>query len=306
MTKTAFISHPDCLLHEMGSMHPEQPARITAIKSHLQQQGLWEKLQIIEAEKAEDKELAQTHSPDYVSSIRAAAPEYGEVSLDPDTSMNPHSLNAALYAAGGAILATDLVLEGKINNAFCCVRPPGHHAEKNRVMGFCLFNNVAVAAHHALAKGIKRVAILDFDVHHGNGTEDIFLKDERVLFCSTFQHPYYPFSSLESSRAGIIKSPLEAGAGSEEFRNAVTNDWLPALESFKPEMIFVSAGFDAHEDDFLASLNFTDDDYQWVTQIIKKAAEKHAKGRIVSCLEGGYNLDSLGRGAAAHIAELLK
>ena len=219
--------------------------------------------------------------------------------------MNPHSLTAARHAAGAVVLATDLVLSGECRTAFCAVRPPGHHAERNRAMGFCLFNNVAVGAAHALAQGVARVAIVDFDVHHGNGTEDIFSDDPRVLMVSTFQHPLYPYSGLDNPAPNMVNIPLSAGTGSAGFRDAVTDHWLPALERHRPEVIFVSAGFDAHREDPLAGLKLVEDDYAWVTRQLVAIAARHAKGRIVSTLEGGYGLSALGRSATEHIRELV-
>jgi acetoin utilization deacetylase AcuC-like enzyme len=219
--------------------------------------------------------------------------------------MCPHSLDAAQHAAGAVVLATDLVLAGECRTAFCAVRPPGHHAERNRAMGFCLFNNVAVGAAHALANGLERVAIVDFDVHHGNGTEEIFSGDPRVLMVSTFQHPLYPYSGLDNPASNMVNIPLSAGAGGAEFRDAVADHWLPALERFRPEMLFVSAGFDAHREDPLAGLKLVEDDYAWVTRQLVAVAARHSKGRIVSSLEGGYGLSALGRSATEHIRELI-
>ena len=245
------------------------------------------------------------HDPRYVTAIENAAPRQGVIHLDPDTAMNPHTLNAALRAAGAAVLATDLVIGGKAENAFCSVRPPGHHAERGRAMGFCLFNNVAVAAAHALARHhLARVAVVDFDVHHGNGTETMFCNDERVLMVSTFQHPFYPYSGTAGRSERMVNIPLAAGSGSREFRDAVTTHWLPALERFKPEMVFFSAGFDAHRDDDMAMLQWVEADYAWVTQQLKAVADEHARGRIVSLLEGGYELHALGRSVATHLKVL--
>ena len=235
----------------------------------------------------------------------AAVPARGLVHLDPDTAMNPHTMKAAKRAAGAAVLATDRVIRGQAEAAFCSVRPPGHHAERARAMGFCLFNNVAVAAAHALeGHGLKRVAIVDFDVHHGNGTEDIFRDDPRVLMVSTFQHPFYPYSGIEGRSERMVNIPLAAHSGGREFRDAVERHWLPALDAFRPEMLFVSAGFDAHRDDGMAMLNLVEADYAWVTERIKEAAGRTAGGRIVSVLEGGYELHALGRSVATHLKVL--
>ncbi|HMC13728.1 MAG TPA: histone deacetylase family protein [Gallionellaceae bacterium] len=303
--QTAYISHPDCLKHEMGEGHPECPARLGAIQDQLIASGLLHYLQQHDAPLATFEQLARVHSLQYIEAIRAASPQQGLVYLDPDTAMNPHSLNAALRAAGAVILAVDLVIEGKVENAFCAIRPPGHHAESARAMGFCLFNNVAVGVAHAMDKyGLRRIAIADFDVHHGNGTEEIFHDDPRVMLCSTFQHPYYPFRGEDSGNEHIINVPLPAGTGGAAFREAVTKYWLPALERFQPEMLFFSAGFDAHRDDDMAQFNLLEVDYTWVTQQIKDVAKKFCRGRIVSVLEGGYELNALGRSVLAHLKVL--
>jgi acetoin utilization deacetylase AcuC-like enzyme len=301
----AFISHADCLKHEMGAHHPERPERLSAIGDQLLASGLDSVLTKFEAPLATDEQLALVHPIEYVRAIRDAAPEHGTVHLDPDTAMNPHSLNAALRAAGAAVLAVDLVLKNEVKSAFCAVRPPGHHACRARPMGFCIFNNVAVAARHAIhAHGLQRVAIIDFDVHHGNGTEDIFENDENVLMASTFQHPFYPYSGTEDPAPNMVNVPLAAGSGSKELRKAVEQHWLPALDEFAPQLVVFSAGFDAHVEDDMAMLRFSDADYGWVTGQVKAVAERHAGGRMVSMLEGGYSLSALGRSAVQHIRVL--
>ncbi len=302
---TAFITHPDCLKHDMGAGHPEQPARLTAIEDQLIASGIDAHLQRYEAPLATDEQLARVHPVEYLRAIREAAPQTGRVHLDPDTAMNPHTLDAALRAAGSAVLAVDLIFQNRIQNAFCSVRPPGHHACRARPMGFCIFNNVAVAARHAIhAHGIERVAIIDFDVHHGNGTEEIFEADPAVLMASTFQHPFYPYSGTEMPAANMVNVPLPAGAGSKHFHDAVTQHWLPALDEFEPELVVFSAGFDAHIEDEMAMLQFKDADYRWVTEQVKAVADRHAKGRMVSMLEGGYALSALGRSVVQHLRVL--
>ena len=299
---TAFITHADCLKHDMGAHHPERPARLTAIEDQLIASGVGQYLTRYEAPLATDEQLARVHPLDYVRAIRDAAPHSGTVHLDPDTAMNPWTLQAALRAAGAAVLAVDLVLEKKVSSAFCAVRPPGHHACRARPMGFFIFNNVAVAARHALEQhGLERVAIIDFDVHHGNGTEDIFEDDDTVLMASTFQHPFYPYSGTESPARNMVNVPLPAGAGSREFREAVREAWIPALDEYQPQLVIFSAGFDAHAEDEMAMLRFSDADYAWVTEQLKAVADKHSGGRMVSMLEGGYALSALGRSAVQHI-----
>ena len=303
---TAFITHPDALLHIMDGSHPESPARITAIKNALIHRGIYQKLEIYEAPLASDAQLQRVHSPAYVQKIRALSPKAGLVRLDADTAMGPMSLSAALHASGAAILATDLVVQHKADNAFCCIRPPGHHAGRANSAGFCIFNNVAVGVAHAMEEyAIKRVAIIDFDVHHGDGTENIFKDDPRVMLCSTFQHPFYPHRGFDTRSATMINIPLTAESGRKEFQHAFEHEFLPALNRFKPEIIYVSAGFDAHADDPLANLALTNADYIWMTEFIKKVANQHAQGRVISVLEGGYQLKALAEAASSHIEALL-
>lgn len=302
---TAYITHSDCLKHDMGQDHPECPGRLMAIHDQLIASDLLNYLQIHEAPLATPAQLVRVHEAEYIETIFAIAPSDGIVAIDDETEMNPFTLQAALRAAGAAILATDLVMEKKVANAFCAVRPPGHHAESFRAMGFCFFNNVAVAAAHALQHyGLSRVAILDFDVHHGNGTEQMFKHNPNVMICSTFQHPLYPHSGLDNHETHIVNVPLPAGTDGQSFRHAIEQHWVPALESFQPEMYFISAGFDAHWQDDMAQLRLMEADYAWVTQRIKALADQHAQGRIVSVLEGGYELHALGRSVAAHIKVL--
>ncbi|SDY54087.1 histone deacetylase family protein [Nitrosomonas sp. Nm33] len=303
--QTAYITHPACLEHNMGYDHPESPERLRAIENELIASGIFPLLQQHQAPRVMHEQLARVHSGSYLKSIETVAPQHGLISLDADTFMNPFTLEAAYRAAGAVVLATDLVMIGKVENAFCNVRPPGHHATHDQAMGFCFFNNIAVGVAHAMAQyDLKRVAIADFDVHHGNGTEDILKHDPRVMLCSTFEHPFYPFCGADSSSDHIINVPLAAGTDSLAFRSAVTQHWLPALESFQPEMIFISAGFDAHREDDMAHLNLIESDYIWVTEQIKAIADKYAQKHIVSALEGGYALHALGRSATAHIKVL--
>ncbi len=302
----AFLRHDECQRHDMGAHHPECPARLGAVEDQLIASGLMGLLEVHEAPAATREQLLRVHTDDHVDTVISSAPGAGIVHLDPDTAMNPFTLQAALRAAGAAVLATDLVLTGKVRGAFCNVRPPGHHAERARAMGFCFFNNVAVAAAHALeAHGCSRVAIVDFDVHHGNGTEHIFRDDERVLMVSTFQHPFYPYSGTEGRSERMVNVPLAAYSTGRHFREAVESAWIPALAAFRPEVVFVSAGFDAHRDDDMASLALVEADYAWVTERLLEATRDSAAGRMVSLLEGGYDLGSLGRSAAAHLRAMI-
>ena len=302
---TAFITHGDCMKHDVGTYHPECPARLAAIDDQLIASGIGAYLEHHDAPLATLEQLVRVHPDAYVEAIRSARPARGIVHLDPDTAMNPSTWDAALRAAGAAVLATDLVALGKAENAFCSVRPPGHHATRTRAMGFCIFNNVAVGMMHALeAHGLERVAIIDFDVHHGNGTEAIFEGDERVLMASTFQHPFYPYSGTDSPAPNMVNVPLAAGTGSQGFRDAVERHWLPALDEFAPQMVFFSAGFDAHVEDDMAMLRLVDQDYAWVTGRVKAVTDRHTAGRIVSVLEGGYALSALGRSVVQHIKVL--
>ena len=303
---TAYISHRACLNHDSGTGHPENARRLTAIDDRMIASGLFDLLRHFDAPEATARQLLRVHTQNHLDKLRSLAPARGYAQIDPDTVISPDSLTAALHAAGAVISAVDLVINGGMESAFCGVRPPGHHAERERAMGFCLFNNIAVGVAHVLEKhGLQKVAIVDFDVHHGNGTEDIFKDDDRVLFCSTFEHPLYPFSELLENTANRVNVPLEATAGSAEFRAAVTDQWLPALDRFQPQMVFISAGFDAHQDDDMSNVSLTDADFPWVTEQIVNVARKSAADRIVSALEGGYELNSLARCVETHVRALM-
>lgn len=304
--RTAYITHPDCQGHDTGPGHPEHAGRLYAIEDQFVASGLDNVLRYVDAPLASDEQLLRVHSREHVEAIRAAIPESGYARLDPDTVIGPRSLEAAYRAAGSVVAAVDLVMGGEMESAFCGVRPPGHHAESSRAMGFCLFDNIAVGAAHALETyGLERVAIVDFDVHHGNGTEEIFQNESRILFCSTFEHPFYPFTPLLENTPTRISVPLTANAKGDEFRAAVTDHWLPALETLQPEMVFVSAGFDAHRDDDMSHVSLTDADFKWVSERIVDIANQSASGRIVSVLEGGYELKSLARCVETHVRVLM-
>jgi acetoin utilization deacetylase AcuC-like enzyme len=290
----------------MSAGHPEQPARLGAIADQLHGRRLYDFLQHHDAPRATVEQLARVHPREHIERVSMKSPAEGLAYLDPDTAMCPDTLEAALRAAGANVLAVDLVIGRAVRRAFCNVRPPGHHAERDQAMGFCFFNNVAVGAAHAMeAHGLERVAVLDFDVHLGNGTEDIFRDDDRVLLCSSYQYPLYPDINPASVPGRIINCPLPPGSGSEVFRAAITEHWLPALEAFAPQMLFISAGFDGHAADPLAELRLSGDDYGWITQRACDIADRHAGGRIVSTLEGGYDLPALATSAAIHIEKLL-
>lgn len=302
---TALFTHPSFVEHEMPFDHPESPRRLAAINDALVEHGLMPYLERYEAPAATDEQLLRVHTAAHLAALEAKSPASGYATIDPDTFMNPHTLDAARHAAGAVVGAVDEVMAGTVDNAFCAVRPPGHHATRSAAMGFCFFNNVAVGAAHALAgHGLDRVAIIDFDVHQGNGTVDAFGDDDRVLFCSTFQHPFYPHSA-PSPGEWMIDAPLPAGSGSAEFRTAVEAAWLPRIEAFAPQLVLMSAGFDGHRRDHLAHFDLTEDDYRWVTAEIAAAAAGHCGGRIVSTLEGGYDLVALGASVVAHIEVLL-
>ncbi|WP_291010360.1 histone deacetylase family protein [Hydrogenophaga sp.] len=310
---TGYFTHPDCWRHEMGAGHPECPERLDAIQDRLLITGLDAALDQREATPASLADLELAHGRMHLASLRglsdglrdeitAGGPQHAQV--DPDTSINIHSWDAILVAAGAAIDATDAVMAGEIANAFCAVRPPGHHATRNQAMGFCFVNNVAVAAKYALSRyGLQRVAIIDFDVHHGNGTEDIVQGDERILMCSFYQHPFYPVWD-HARGPNLVNVPVPAYTKGVAVRELVDSDWIPRLEQHRPEMVFISAGFDAHREDDMGQLALVEQDYTWLTQRIKDIAVKHAQGRIVSCLEGGYALSALARSVEAHLRVL--
>ncbi len=304
---TLLFSHPACVAHDPGPYHPESPARLRAVLAALDAPE-FEPLDRREAPRAEIDALARVHERAYIQMVLESVPSSGHLHLDPDTALSPGSGEAALRAAGAVCAAVDAVVAGEGDNAFCAVRPPGHHAEAGRAMGFCLFNNVAVGALHARAvHGLARAAVIDFDVHHGNGTQHMFERDADLFYASTHQWPYYPGTGAreETGVGNIVNVPLAAGAGSAEFRAALTREILPALAAFGPDMVFISAGFDAHADDPLAGLALADEDFAWATREIAALAREACGGRLVSTLEGGYDLAALGRAAAVHVRALM-
>ena len=301
----AYISHPDCLRHEMGQGHPECPARLRAIEDRLTAAGVFDWLRHVEAPEAPTIALQRAHNALYLAELDAASPATGYTHVDPDTYMNPYTLRAARRAAGALLRAVDGVIGGEFARAFCAVRPPGHHATRGEAMGFCFYDNAAVGVLHALeVHGLARVALVDFDVHHGNGSEHILAGDERVLMVSTFQHPLYPASGVDPLGENMVNVPLPPYSDGAALRGAVTREWLPALERFRPQLIVISAGFDAHRDDDMSQLLWTEADYAWVTQQLVDVAQRHCHGRIVSTLEGGYDLPSLARSVLAHVKVL--
>lgn len=314
MGKTGYFTHADCRRHDMGRGHPECPERLDAIEDRLLASRLLDVVDRREAPLASPELVELAHDRMHVAAVRGLAEEVieeenaggdGLVFIDPDTAMNRHTWNAVLRAAGAALAATDAVMAGELDNAFCAVRPPGHHACRNRAMGFCVFNNVAIAAKYALERhGLQRVAVVDFDVHHGNGTEDILAGDERVLMVGIFQHPFYPYSGFGAPADNMVNLPVPAYTKGPAIRELIEKHWLPRLEAFRPEMVFISAGFDAHREDDLGQLGLVEADYTWMTEQLMDIAQRHAKGRIVSSLEGGYNLDALGRSVEAHVRAL--
>ncbi len=299
-------THAACLLHSAGPGHPESPARLQAVLEALDS-DTFAALDRIEAPRATREQLLRAHDAALVDLIVSAAPKAAYARIDGDTVMCPHSLEAALRAAGAVCAAVDATIDGTNTSAFCAVRPPGHHAAHDQAMGFCLFNSVAVGAAHALARGIERVAIVDFDVHHGNGTQDIFWDDARVMYASTHQWPLYPGTGArsETGAGNIVNAPLPPGSGSREFRAACEQVVLPALRAFRPQLLMISAGFDAHALDPLADMNLDAGDYAWITRELVEIAVEHAGGRIVSSLEGGYSLTALRQSTAAHVTALM-
>jgi acetoin utilization deacetylase AcuC-like enzyme len=314
MGKTGYFTHRDCWKHDMGEGHPECPQRLDAIEDRLLVTGVGDALercdvplatlpQIVRAHTAAHLEHLEELSQRLVADAPAGGPDHAQ--LDPDTVLMRYTVLAARRAAGAAVAATDAVIAGSLENAFCAVRPPGHHAGREQAMGFCFLNNVAIAARHALeAHGLERVAIVDFDVHHGNGTEDILAGDPRVLMVGIFQHPFYPFSGADHPAANMLNLPVPAYTKGMDVRELVEMMWLPRLEAFKPQMVFVSAGFDAHRDDELGQLRLNENDFAWITERVRDVARRHSRGRIVSLLEGGYNLDALAASVEAHVRVL--
>ncbi|AZY50846.1 histone deacetylase family protein [Bordetella avium] len=302
-----YLTHPSCKLHEMGSWHPESPQRLDAISDQLLASGLMPYLGEREVPAATRQDILRVHSAYHLDRLRGLSPEHGYAEIDPDTLMNPHTLEAAYHAAGAGIAAVDALMAGEARTAFCAVRPPGHHAEHSRAMGFCFFNNIAIAASYAMqVHGLTRIAIVDFDVHHGNGTEQAFAGDERVLMCSFFQHPFFPNSGAEHAAANMVNVPMDAYTTGPKVREVVRQQWLPRLEAHAPQLILVSAGFDAHREDDMAQMGLVESDYAWITDQLVAVADRYAQGRIVSTLEGGYSLSALGRSVVAHIRSLSK
>jgi len=306
---TAFYTHPECRLHDMGAGHPECPQRLDAISDQLLASGLDMALDHRDAPLATLEQIERAHTVHYVTELREFLEQVqasGESRhLDPDTLACPGTWRAALRSAGAAVAATEAVFRGEVENAFCATRPPGHHATRDETMGFCFFNNVAIAARHALdVLGLERVAIIDFDVHHGNGTEDIIAGDDRVLMCSFFQHPLYPNSGAVPKGTNMVNVPIPPYTRGMEVREIIDVMWLPRLEEFRPQMVFISAGFDAHREDDLGQLGLVEADYEWITRRLVDVAQRHSGGRIVSCLEGGYALSALARSVVAHVRVL--
>lgn len=302
---TVIISHPDCLLHNSEVQHPECPDRLRVISKALSSAGLDNHLSYEEAPLATLEHLYRIHDKKYIDDLLKLNPKEGTINLDPDTIITPHTFPAALRAAGSVVKAVDLLMSHQEKSAFCNLRPPGHHAEHNRAMGFCFFNNLAIGVAHALhVYKLKRIAIIDFDAHRGNGTEDIFFNNKQVMICSIYEENLYPFDVPRQAN-NIINVPLTAGATGREFRSEITQHGLEMIDAFKPQMVFFSAGFDGHTQDTISNLNLTEFDYLWLTQQIKRIAKAHSQGKMVSVLEGGYDLASLGQCVVAHIKGLM-
>lgn len=302
----ALIHHPNCVLHDGGELHPEQPARVTVIQSALEHYPFSLPVTFYQAPLASREQLMSVHDQRFVEWIFSISPKEGWIEIDEETWMNTHSLTAALHAAGAVPFAVDLVMKGDASIAFCNIRPPGHHAERDKAMGFCIFNNVAIGVMHALIEyNLKRIVIIDFDVHHGNGTQNIFQHDNRVMYCSSFEHPFYPGYDSELDNEHILSVPLHAGTTSEVFREKVQAAWFDKIAAFQPQLIFFSAGFDAHANDPLADIQLKDEDYVWLTSHIAKIAKVHCEGRMISVLEGGYNLETLTRCVPLHINAMI-
>ena len=298
-------THPEYLNHQVMDGHPERPERLSHLMKHLSQIGLTQDFEVVQPQPVPTSRILAAHSQSHVDFLRGSIPQEGIVPLDPDTWMSPASFSAAELAAGAVFSGMDTVLNGDQQRVFCAVRPPGHHAERDSAMGFCLLNSVAIAAIAALDHAdVERVAILDFDVHHGNGTVDVCRDHPQILVCSSFQSPYYPNRLDDLVQPNIVNTPLGAGSDGKMFRAALERDWLPALEAHQPDIVLVSAGFDAHVNDPLADLQLVEDDYRWVTQFIVSIANQYAQGRVVSTLEGGYDLDALARSVTAHLEAL--
>ncbi|QBM16569.1 histone deacetylase-like amidohydrolase [Marinobacter sp. JH2] len=302
---TAFFSHDDCLKHNMGPEHPESPERITSILAHIADTELQQNLDWVRPEEITRDQLLMVHPESYLQQLDLMAPTRGRVFTDPDTSLMPDTLRAARLAAGGNVQAVDMVMSSQVTNAFVCTRPPGHHAERTKSMGFCFYNNIALAALRALNfHQLERVAIIDFDVHQGNGTVDIVSGDERIMMCSSFQHPLYPHSHVHRQPDNIINAPIEANCSSAEYRKRVEASWLKKLQDFRPQLVLVSAGFDGHRLDPMAETNLETEDYRWLTEMIVSVAHDHANDRVISTLEGGYHLRALGESVVAHLEVL--
>ncbi|MGA1692949.1 MAG: histone deacetylase family protein [Burkholderiaceae bacterium] len=304
---TTLFTHDAFAAHEMGPHHPESPARVRAVLAELRATGLLDRLDVQEAPMARDEDILRAHTPDHWEALKAASPSSRYAVIDPDTAMNPFTLEAVSRAAGAVVEGVEAVVQGRAQTVFCAVRPPGHHAERDRAMGFCFVNSVAVGALYATeALGLERVAVVDFDVHHGNGTEEILADVPGVLMVSTFQQGIYPGRGERPLGQNMVNVPLPGGSDGKALRAAVLQEWLPALNDFAPELIIISAGFDAHRDDPLAGLRWSEADYEWVTEQLLEVAARHCEGRVVSSLEGGYEVAALGRSVACHVSALMR